>query len=175
MRGLFLLFGVPVFIISLIILFRHYNNSSKKQYEKRLSEVNLLLKNGVDAEAIFDSTYTFVKRRGEDVGTTIGYQFVVNSTTYTDEKYFHTNKEVPTDRSFIITYLKDNPKIHSDNPQVELETLQAKMLEGSTPIYGWWMFGITVAGFIYVRWSLKKDRKRQQEIDEMIAKNNSIV
>ncbi len=173
MRGLFLLFGVPVFIISLVILFRHYMHSSEKQNKIEVRNMELLLEKGKETNAIFDSSYFTTKRRGQEVGSIINYKFKVGSKIYEYDKYFKYQKDIPAEREFKILYLENNPDIHSDNPQQELEKLNLKLKEGSTPIYGWWMFGITLLGFAYIRWSLKKDLKKKQETDQLLAQYNN--
>jgi hypothetical protein len=173
MRGLILLFGVPVFVISLVLLFRHYNRSSEKSNQKRISHVQSLIQEGKQTEAIFDSTYSILKIHGEEKQFSLGYHYTVNAKTYEDVKYFDSEKELPTERTFPLFYLEKDPSIHSDNPKKELETLRVTSKEESTPKYGWWLFCISTLGFVYLKWSATKERKRQEEMEEMTQQYNN--
>ena len=171
MRGLIILFGVLIFIISLILLFRHYNNSSGKKVEERIAMVKSLIEEGNQTEAYFDSSYSILKIHGEQKQFSVNYQYAVDSKIYHDTKYFENKKDMPTATTFTIFYLKKDPSIHSANPKKELETLVLKSNEESTPKFGWWLFSISVLGFIYVRFSMLRERKKQKEMDEWTQQN----
>jgi hypothetical protein len=161
--GILLLSSI-VFILSLFLLFRHYTHAEEKSLEEQTAHAKALLVNGMTTTATFDSTYTAFRNQGTNKNKVINYSYQVNG------KYFEGSQivdDLPVERSFIVTYLPDDPAIHSINPQDVLNSLKKINPEKSSGFLPWTLFAASIATFFFTRKSYLRDIAENAELEQL--------
>ncbi len=156
MRKLLIL-SLFTIILSSIYLIRFYTHQSIENFEAKISTARLLIKNGKQTIALYDSSYTVFKHKSNTMKS-IKYSYVVAGEKYDDKKQFSV---LPEEKTFLISYLPDNPIVHSQNPQEDLLNFQ-KALEkdkNESPLFAWIIITIAM-GFAFL---LIRNKKKEAE------------
>jgi len=164
MRKLLIL-SVLAIIFSGIYLIRFYTNQSIKYLEAKISTANLLIKNGRQTIALYDSSYTVFKHRS-NTRKSIKYSYTVDGKRFDDEKQF---SDLPKDPIFVVTYLPNDPAVNSQNPKEDLSYLQ-KSLEKEkheSPLFAWVVITLAIGCILLFIRNNKKEIENRRSFEEM--------
>jgi hypothetical protein len=164
MRKLLIL-SVLAIIFSAIYLIRFYTNQSIKSIEEKILTANLLIKNGKQTVALYDSSYTVFKHKS-NTRKSIKYSYIVDGKRFDDEKQF---SDLPVDPAFVVTYLPNDPAINSEDPKKDLLYYQ-KMLEKDkkeSPLFAWVIIALAIGCILLFIRKNKKEIENRKSYEEM--------
>lgn len=164
MRKLLIL-SVLAIIFSAIYLIRFYTNQSIKSVEKKISTANLLIKNGKQTGALYDSSYTVFKHKS-NTRKSIKYSYTVDGKRFDDEKQF---SDLPGEAVFIVTYLPNDPAINSEDPKKDLFYFQ-KLLEKEkkeSPLFVWVIIALATGCILLFIRNNKKEIENRKSYEQM--------
>ena len=164
MRKLLIL-SVLAIIFSGIYLVRFYTKKSIKNFEAKISTASLLIKNGRQTIALYDSSYTVFKHRS-NTRKSIKYSYTVDGKRFDDEIQF---SDLPSETTFTVTYLPNDPAINSQNPKEDLLYLQKslKKEKNESPLFAWVIIVLAIGCILLFIRNNKKEIENRRSFEEM--------
>jgi hypothetical protein len=168
MKIKFILISAIVLIISSAFLVGHYLNLPQNKYKAQINQLENLIKNGISTQAIYDSTYEELKRKGHTEAIFINFSYFVDNKQYRQKANL---TSAPKSLTFEIFYLPENPNIYSRNPQEDYNNAKESLKnEIETPTINWIVFLSSICVLVYMIISLRNEIKLDREFKSITDK-----